>query len=82
MMNEADNSSKSKIDPLLYENLTDMPRCKTCHWWNRAIDNREMGGLSQCRGAPPISGEEDNQYRRWPQVTATDWCGMHKTINE
>lgn len=54
--------------------------CETCRWWSGQV-NGYADGLGECRLALPIIvawGGTDINYRAWPRVFKSDWCGKHQ----
>lgn len=64
-------------------------RCGACRFWNRAkrdtwtdFDGSPAGVLvehAQCRRSAPVPlyrGQGALADAKWPEVSATDWCGQ------
>jgi hypothetical protein len=68
------------------ERKTPWEKCRTCRWWDRSINNPDVG---LCHGGPPtpmlvqmqhkITGQVAQVMRSfWGETGATDGCAAHK----
>lgn len=51
--------------------------CQTCQWWDRSEEDRDVGGRSECHGAPPTAILHNGERIYWPLTSASDWCAKH-----